>query len=389
MANKFPFGASSPLDDMMKRQREQSDLIKRALGPSFAIQDLTRKLPASLAAIEAAERSGILKTAGSMRGTRIGEAIAASEALRLSRISVLKTYATPNWMLALQKTGSAINRDPTGILAKQNALVGSTVADLAKLGDLVGSNRLMIGKLMAVPSIGERFRAMGEALGPQLGILKLAADRARMIDMLTLRATAGAVATSSAAAMAEQVIEAQRIVDALGHTDDPTQTTDLIVAFIALMSAMFSTFGENTVKELRNLGGVALLSLLLSFQTIYKEVTPQDLTPAERHAHGEVVDRMNTIEQKLEKVLAADQAANQAYVEAYPRGELKRIAPIRRDPQGRAPILMRGDAGMEIAVKENRGKWRLVIYRDPLTEQLSEGWIFAPAIGMYIVAESE
>ena len=389
MTNKFPFGATGPLDDMMKRQREQSDLIKRALGPSFAIQELTSKLPTGLAAIDAAERSGILKTAALMRGTRIGEVMAASEALRLSRILVLKPYATPNWMKALQKTGFAINRDPTGILAKQHALVGSTVADLVKLGDLVGTNRSLIGKLMAAPSIGAQFRAMSEALSPQLGVLKLAADRARMIDMMTLRATGRAVATSSAVAMAEQVIEAQRIVEAIAHTDDPTQATDLIVAFITLMSAMFSMFGENTVKELRNLGALALLGLLLNFQTIYKEVTPQDLTPAEQHAHGEVVGRMNTIEEKLDAILAADHAADQAYVETHPRGELKRIAPIRRDPQGKAPILMRGDAGMEIAVKESRGKWRLVIYRDPLTEQLSEGWIFAPAIDMYVVPEGE
>jgi hypothetical protein len=389
MTKKFSFGATSPLDDLMKRQRDQSDLIKRALGPSFATQELMRQLPTGLAAIEAAERSGILKTAALMRGTRIGEVMAASEALQQSRISLLKSYATPNWMMALQKTGSAINQDTIDILARQNALVGSTVADLAKLGDLVGTNRSLIGKLMAVPTIGAQFKALSEALSPQLGILKLAADRARMIDMMALRATAEAAATSSAVAMAGQVIEAQRIVDAIGHTDDPTQASDLVVALFTLMNAMFSMFGENTVKELRNLGGLALLGLLLNFLTIYKEITPQDLTPAEQHAHGEVVGRMKIVEEKLEEILVADNAANQAYVAIYPRGELKRIAPIRRDPQVKAPILMRGAAGMQVAVKESLGRWRLVIYRDPLTNQLSEGWIFAPAIDMYAAPKDD
>lgn len=367
----------------MKRQREQSDLIKRALGPGFAIQELTRKLPTGLAAFEAAENSGILKTAAMMKGTRIGEALAATEALRLSRLSVLKDYATPSWMMALQKTGIGINRDSTGILATQRSLVGATIPEMAKIGTLFDANRSLLGKLMATPSIGEQFRAMSGALAPQLGILKLAAERARTVDMMTLRATAGAVATSSAVIIAEQVIEAQRIIEAIGQAEDPGQGTDLVVAFMTLMSAMFSMFGENTVKELRGIGAIALISILLNFQTIYKDLTPQDLNPAEQRAHAEMVVHAETIEEKLDKILAADEAAKSAYVADHPRGELKRPAAIRREPKSKAQTLMRGDAGMEIAVKESRGKWRLVIYRDPLTNQLSEGWVFGPAIDLF------
>jgi low affinity Fe/Cu permease len=379
MTSKSPFGTDSPLNEMMKRQREQSDLLKRALGPSFALQELTR-LPTGLAAFEAVERSGILKTAAMMKDTRIGEVMAASEAYRLSRLSVLKDYATPSWMVALQKTGIGINRDPTGILATQRGLVGSTVADMVKLGGLFEANRSVLGKLMMDSSIGDQFRAMSQTLAPKLDILKTAAERARMIDMMTLRATAEAVATSSTVVMAEQVIEAQRILDAIGQTEDPTQSTDLVVAFMALMSAMFSMFGENTAKELRAIGAFALLSILLNFQTIYKEFSSQDLTPAEQKAHSEMVVHAKAIEEKLDEILAADEAAKNAYVGDYPRGELKRGAAIRREPQGKAQVLMRGDAGTAIAVKESRGKWRLVIYRDPLTDQLSEGWVYASAV---------
>ena len=41
---------------------------------------------------------------------------------------------------------------------------------------------------------------------------------------------------------------------------------------------------------------------------------------------------------------------------------------------------MRGEKGMLFAIKESRGKWRLAVYRDPLTDQLSEGWIYNSAI---------
>ena len=76
------------------------------------------------------------------------------------------------------------------------------------------------------------------------------------------------------------------------------------------------------------------------------------------------------------------QALQQANRVRLARAELKRMTSIRREPQGKAPVLMRGDTGMLLAIKESRGKWRLIVYRDPLSDQLAEGWVYAPAVQM-------
>lgn len=154
-----------------------------------------------------------------------------------------------------------------------------------------------------------------------------------------------------------------------------------------LIGVIFSTFGDNTLKELRNVGAIALIGFIMTVYGIYKEVVPADLTPAEQKVHAEMKVQVETLQEKIDKIIAANQKADEAYVANLPRAELKRDAPIRREPQGKAQILMRGDAGTLLAVKDSRGKWRLVVYRDPLTDQLSEGWVFAPAVELLNIPE--
>jgi len=387
MSNKFPFGPDSPLYEAMKLQREQSDLIKRAMGPNFALPSAIKPLPSVFTALDAVEKSGILKTAAMLKGTRVSDTIAAAEALRMSRVPVLKDFASTSWLLQIQRTAMGINRDPTGILAAQKLLIGSTIADMVKLGSMFEANRAIIGKLMAGSQVGDQIKALSERMAPSLGILKVAAERARTIDMMTLRATAEAVATSSAVVMAEQVIEAHRLIEAIGHAEDPAQSVDLLAAFMQLIGVIFSTFGDNTLKELRNVGAIALIGFIMTVYGIYKEVVPADLTPAEQKVHAEMKVQVETLQEKIDKIIAANQKADEAYVANLPRAELKRDAPIRREPQGKAQILMRGDAGTLLAVKDSRGKWRLVVYRDPLTDQLSEGWVFAPAVELLNIPE--
>lgn len=379
MANKFPFGADGPVSEMMKLQRERSDLIRRALGPSFVLNELPR-MSAVRPDFDVSGTRGILTAAEKIRGTRIGQIMAAADAYRLNKLFTLQDYATPSWMAALRKTSFEMNSNPSDILSTQRVVVGSAIADMAKLGALFEANRSVVGKLMMISSIGDQFRAMSHALAPQLDILKTAAERARMIDMMTVRATAGAVATSSAIALVDQVVEAQRIIEAISNTEDASQSTHLVVQFITLMSVMFSRFGENTLNEMRNIGAVTLIGVLMTFQGIYKEISPQNLTPAEQKAHSEIVDHVSTIQEKLDEILSMDEAAKNAYVDRYPRGELKRHAVLRQEPSGKAQVLIRSDAGTLIAIKERRGNWFLAVYRDPLSDQLSEGWVNAPAV---------
>ncbi|ARS28303.1 hypothetical protein KC8_13550 [Sphingomonas sp. KC8] len=135
-------------------------------------------------------------------------------------------------------------------------------------------------------------------------------------------------------------------------------------------------------KEIKGVGAIKLIELMLIAITIWHLMVPADLSPAEQKAFTEMNVKIEAVQDKLDKIVTANEAADASYVEGLPRAELKRDAAIRREPQGKAPVLMRGVEGTQLAVKEARGKWRLVVYRDLLADQLSEGWVYAPAVQM-------
>ena len=89
---------------------------------------------------------------------------------------------------------------------------------------------------------------------------------------------------------------------------------------------------------------------------------------------------VETLKDKLDQMQAANVAANEAYVSSLPRAELNRPAPIRCAADGTAQVILKAPKGMLLAVKQSQGRWRLVVYRDPLTDQLAEGWVYAPSV---------
>jgi hypothetical protein len=282
-------------------------------------------------------------------------------------------------MVALQNTARAVGRHENGILASQKQL-GLAVTEWAKIGQVFEANRPTIGALMQATRLTEQFKALSERISPNLDFVRVAAERAWSIDALTLRATAEMVARSSAAVAAEQVLEAHRLIEAIGQADSPEQSAGLFAALVSLMAALFQRFGENTIKEVSGVGAIKLFELFLVVVAVVQWIAPPDMSPAEKKIVAEMKVEIETLEQRIASLLAAHEMANEAYVGDLPRAELKRTAPIRREPQGKAPILMRGEANLLLAVKECRGKWRLVVYRDPLSDQLSEGWVYAPSV---------
>jgi hypothetical protein len=113
---------------------------------------------------------------------------------------------------------------------------------------------------------------------------------------------------------------------------------------------------------------------------IFQMVVPPEMSAADQKAFAEMRVEIESLQDRLDEILTANEAANEAYVSGLPRAELKRDSAIRREPSGKAPLLMYGHKGMALAVKQSKGQWWLVIYRDALTDQLSEGWVHAPSV---------
>ena len=108
---------------------------------------------------------------------------------------------------------------------------------------------------------------------------------------------------------------------------------------------------------------------------------PTDST--ERKVIDETNAEVENLKQQIETILQVSEIASEAHIANLPRAELRRDAAIRREPHGKAQMQIRLDAGAEVAVEERYGNWQSVIYRDPLTQQLSGGWVFAPAVQLH------
>lgn len=370
-----PFGPGGPLYEALRRQRELAELVKVALGPTHQLREQLKALEGPLATFCELERSGTLGT------------VFAAAKLSAERTAELEALATPAWMLAVRQTAASLARQDEGILKTQKLLASSAVADVVKLARTIASNRSLVENLMTASKWHEQFRTLSESLAPSLAGIRLAAERAQMLDMMTLRATADAVAKSATMAAAEQVLEAHRLIQAIGQSGSSEQSASLFAAFVSVMAALFSGFRENTVNELREVGAVRLLEIFMLAVAIWQFAAPAEMSPAEKKAAVEMRADLETLQDKLDRILAANEAADEAYVSALPRAELKRSVAIRREGRAGAAVLMRGEAGMLLAVKASRGRWRLVVYRDPLTAQLSEGWVYAPAVRMLDAAE--
>lgn len=363
-----PFGPGGPYHDIFRQQREREELLRRALGPSYDLKRLIEQTKGPLAHIAELQRNGALSAAHD------------SARFHADTIDKLRRLATPAWMQAVQSMAIGVGRDELGILKTQRLLAGAVDRDVLNLAKTLEQNSAAVRGLMSTPDWGERLRSLTASLAPNLMGIKAAAENARLLDMMTLRASAEAASRTAVVIAAEQVLEAHRLIEAIGHAETPDQGASLFAALLTVIAALFARFGENTMNELRKIGAVTLVSVLAGLLGLLPLVTTSDMSAAEKKAVTEMRAEIATLKDKLEEMQAADIAASEAYVSALPRAELRRAAPIRRDGNAKAPVLLRGAPGMLLAIKESRARWRHVVYRDPLTDQLAEGWVQAGSV---------
>jgi len=51
-------------------------------------------------------------------------------------------------------------------------------------------------------------------------------------------------------------------------------------------------------------------------------------------------------------------------------------------------VVLKAPKGAVLAIAENRGCWRLVVYRDPLSNQLARAWVYETAVTLLAPALS-
>ena len=373
MSNNNPFGGQPirAIDEFMRRERERTDLITRALGPSYKLQRQMDGLKSPLGQFAALQKSGVF-----------GEVERAMK-LHQDQFKNLKSLTTPHWASAIQESALAVSRHSNAI-NKQLMLITKSF-DTGILGTAMAlqSQNSVLAAAMAASKWQDQFKAIADQLSPSLTALRSTAERMAMLDMLTLRASAEHLRSGVIHAAAQQAIEAQHIIEAFALVDTPEEGAKLFAAFIALMAGLLGHFKGNTIDELRKLGLVGIVGIVSAFISFFPSDLPPGQTPEQQQAFSEMRDQIDTLQSQFHELQRAEDALNEAYVSELPRAELTRKSNIRRNPHKDAPKVVAAEPGTLVAVARSEGRWKLVVFRDPLTDQLSQGWVYGRSVAMF------
>src|SRR3546814_17412734 len=106
--------------------------------------------------------------------------------------------------------------------------------------------------------------------------------------MTILRASADVVAKSTVAIVAEQVLEAHGLIEAIGQADSHTKGLGLFAQLLSLMRLLLDGFQEHTLKELKGLGPPEHLAPGAPVRTDAPSPTtgPPTPTPEKRNRNG-------------------------------------------------------------------------------------------------------
>ncbi len=63
-----------------------------------------------------------------------------------------------------------------------------------------------------------------------------------------------------------------------------------------------------------------------------------------------------------------------------PRAQIVRDATLRRKPERAGEVVLHMQAGDAVVIEKAQGRWRLVVFRDPLSNQLSRAWVYHTAL---------
>ena len=130
-----------------------------------------------------------------------------------------------------------------------------------------------------------------------------------------------------------------------------------------------------------------ILAVLLFLYAYYD----QPFTEADRQSLHNAEVHSEQAHESSEKILRALDAFNHAqsaqrefldYVSNLPGGMVARRAYVRKRPDGSAKRIVTLHEGAPVAVVESQGRWRKVIYRDLLTDELRDGWVWGGSIEM-------
>ena len=354
----------STIDRFMREERERANLYKTMMGGG-AVAEAMRE---------------VNRTRDLMRGLDFDKPyrgiVEMMEQDRKQR-DMLKSLTSTPWALSVTETARSIMQRDADLIEQQRRM-SSSVLDTMRA---FGAARSTVSDLIAAASTGDSYRKMMADMLPQVSAFGAIAERMRMIDVMTLRASDGVVESATVIA-AEMVIETQRIAEAIAAARTEEDGAALFGEMLDTIVAGLAKLGPKTVAELNAMGLMqwsawlfGLLGLVLALVAMQPNPSPE-----QQKAITELNQKYEALHQETDRLSAADAQASEAYLAKLPRAELVRDATLRRKPERAGEVVLKIESGAVVAIEKMQGRWRLVVFRDPLSNQLARAWVYQTAL---------
>lgn len=288
-----------------------------------------------------------------------------------------KELTSTAWALSVTETARSIAQHSTDLVEQQQRL-SSSVVDTMRAFD---ANRSTVATALAAARAGDSYRRMVEDMLPKMTEFSVIAERMRLVDVMTLRASEGVVASATVLA-AEMVLETQRITKAIAAAATEDEGAALFSELFEKVTAYVATLGPKTITELNTMGLMQWTAWLFGFLGFVLAIVALIPNPSaeQQRAITELNQKYEVLHQETGRLSEADAKANEDFLDALPRAEIVRDATLRRKPERAGEVVLHMQVGDAVAIEKAQGRWRLIVFRDPLSNQLSRAWVYYTAL---------
>ncbi len=288
-----------------------------------------------------------------------------------------KELTSTAWALSVTEAARSITQRSTGLVEQQRRL-SSSVVDTMRAFD---ANRSTVATALAAARAGDSYRRMIEDMFPKMSGFSAIAERMRLVDVMTLRASEGVVASATALA-AEMVLETQRITEAIAAAATEDEGAALFSELFEKVTAYVATLGPKTIAELNTMGLMQWTAWLFGFLGLVLAIVALIPNPSaeQQRAITELNQKYEVLHQETDRLSEADAKASEDFLDALPRAEIVRDATLRRKPERAGEVVLHMQAGDTVVIEKAQGRWRFVFFRDPLSNQLSRAWVYHTAL---------
>lgn len=351
-----PFGPKG--FDTIREFMRQRNLVEQAafgtFGQAATIKHMIEQIDGSAGILSQLKRDPIQESLSELRKRLRDE-----DGIRSTARAIHEAQC--NRELALKSLGSA------DLLRQRDLALTAYASGIKRTAEAFARNRDMFASTLSAS------RSLEDITG-------LASSVVRRMESLRLSAQ---LAPNWSKSLADQYIEqlgiARRVAEDLEAAETEEQRTALLTTLLMTLITIMRGFAGNTKNQLIGIGAFALLGFVADVVSLLPE-DPIGLPPAQVQMIEDTREEVRALREEHKAYRQSEDKLDEQWVADLPRAELMRNAMVREGVGKHERVLAKLKAEAPLAIAGSEGAWKHVVYRDPLTDELAQGWVYGPLV---------